>query len=397
MVETWVNELLVGLGRFFLNPLFYIILLFSFFLGFQRTKQERKDFNSRIHSTFLGWSEFVWPGIIVGFILTVVMLALGIVIPVGFLFLTSILTAIFILTKQLRWLSPAYIVGLAIIFSLFLPKIEIENEWLMGLLAIPANNPIMYLAIMLTLLMLAEGFLILKKGYFYTSPKLKKSKRGKSIGTHVAKKLWMVPMIILIPGEGIHSIFEWWPVFTTPYETFSFLAIPVGIGFQQQVQSTLPKEAIQMTGRRVLGLSLIVMFITIGAYWFPILAIAAAVVAIIGRELIIIRQKMIEENNVSFFATRSTGIVILGVIPDSPAYKMSLQVGEIVTKVNGKQVRNEKEFYEALQVNRAFCKLEVLDYNGEIRFAQRALYDGEHHELGLLFVHDEKQWTTEAV
>ena len=46
----------------------------------------------------------------------------------------------------------------------------------------------------------------------------------------------------------------------------------------------------------------------------------------------------------------------------------------------------KKVFYEALQQNRAHCKLEVLDVNGQIRFVQRALYEGDHHELGILFV-----------
>jgi hypothetical protein len=36
------------------------------------------------------------------------------------------------------------------------------------------------------------------------------------------------------------------------------------------------------------------------------------------------------------------------------------------------------------------CKLEVFDTNGEARFEQRALYEGEHYELGILFVQDER-------
>jgi S1-C subfamily serine protease len=76
---------------------------------------------------------------------------------------------------------------------------------------------------------------------------------------------------------------------------------------------------------------------------------------------------------------------------------MQLSVGEIVSKVNGTIVHNEAEVYEALQRNRAHCKLEVLDVNGQVRFVQRALYEGDHHELGILFVQDEKKWGTEAV
>lgn len=89
--------------------------------------------------------------------------------------------------------------------------------------------------------------------------------------------------------------------------------------------------------------------------------------------------------------------MILGVLPESPASKMALQVGELITKVNGTSVYDEKGLYEALQRNRAHCKLEVLDVNGQVRFVQRALYEGDHHELGILFVQEKKQWGTEAV
>ena len=89
--------------------------------------------------------------------------------------------------------------------------------------------------------------------------------------------------------------------------------------------------------------------------------------------------------------------MILGILPSSPAEKLNLQVGEMIMKVNGFSVKTVTEFYQGLQKNRAFCKLEVIDLNGEIRFEQRALYEGEHHELGILFVQDEKKWETEAV
>lgn len=395
MLEAWGIELLYGIGRFFLNPALYILLLFALFLGVRRTKRERKDFNVRIQPFNLEWIEFVLSGLVTGLVVSLVMIALGAVIPVGIIVIASLVTIIFMLTTQPRWLSPAFVVGIAMLVSLLLPNVKIENvlvsKWIEGI----TSSSYLFIAILLSVLLFAEGLLILRKGHLHTSPKLKKSKRGKQIGFHEAKKLWMVPVLLLIPGDAITSTFEWWPVITTPFATFSLVAVPFGIGFHQQVQASLPKAAIQKTGRMVLLLALIVTALTVGAYWLPVLAIAAAALAIIGREFINFKQRMLDD--VSFFANNDKGLVILGVIPNSPAEKMSLLVGEFISKVNGKQVRTEKEFYEALQANRAYCKLDVLDYNGEVRFVQGALYDGEHHELGLLFVHDENAWTNEAV
>lgn len=397
MVEKIALELMFGIGRFFLNPALYILLLFVLLIGFRRTKRERKDFSIRIHPFNLEFSEFTLSGFAVGMVVSVVMLALGVIVPAGFIMITSLLTILFVLTMKPRWLSPAFIVGIGMMVSLLLPKVKVDNTIVSNILSGITNTPLLAMSVLLSVLLFAEGFLIVKKGHLHTSPKLEKSKRGKLVGSHEAKKLWMVPVLLLVPGNAITSVFEWWPVIATPYSTFSLLIVPFGIGFQHQVQASLPMESIQETGRRVLLLAVLVALLTVGAYWLPILAIVAAVVAIIGRELISVKQRMNDDKSVPFFANNNKGMVILGVIPNSPAEKMSLQVGEIISKVNGNQVRSEKEFYEALQVNRAFCKLDVLDYNGEVRFVQRALYDGEHHELGLLFVHDEKQWTNEAV
>lgn len=81
--------------------------------------------------------------------------------------------------------------------------------------------------------------------------------------------------------------------------------------------------------------------------------------------------------------------MVLGIIPNTPAADLGLKIGEIITKVNGIEVKNAADFYEALQKNRAFFKLEVVGLNNEIRFEQRASYEGEHHELGIIFVKEE--------
>ncbi|WP_156321398.1 hypothetical protein [Halolactibacillus sp. JCM 19043] len=65
---------------------------------------------------------------------------------------------------------------------------------------------------------------------------------------------------------------------------------------------------------------------------------------------------------------------------------MGIEIGEVITKVNGHRVSNGDEFYEALQSNLAFCKIEIYNLDGEIRFTQRAYYEGDHHQLGLVFV-----------
>ncbi|MNE56377.1 Cell division topological determinant MinJ [compost metagenome] len=69
---------------------------------------------------------------------------------------------------------------------------------------------------------------------------------------------------------------------------------------------------------------------------------------------------------------------------------MGLAAGETLHKVNGSYVKSKEELYEALVQNSAFCKLEVLNTEGELKFAQRARFAGEHHQLGVILAPDEQ-------
>ncbi|MFK4997230.1 hypothetical protein ACI2OX_05370 [Bacillus sp. N9] len=165
------------------------------------------------------------------------------------------------------------------------------------------------------------------------------------------------------------------------------ILIPFLLGFQIQVQSGLPEVAVQQMAKAVTTLGVFILLLAVGGFWLPtILPIVAIGLAILGRAWISYRHRVREGNTPYYFTPRNSGVMILGIIPDSPADKMELKTGEIIKACNGKPVRNKQELYEALLMNRAYCKLDVLDVNNEIRFVQRALYEGDHHELGLLFV-----------
>ena len=85
-------------------------------------------------------------------------------------------------------------------------------------------------------------------------------------------------------------------------------------------------------------------------------------------------------------APSPAGVVIAGVVPGSPGEKMGLLPGEYIRSVNGLKVSNEKELYDAIQLNAAHCRLQVIDRNGEVRLMQQVIYRHDHHRLGLLVV-----------
>jgi hypothetical protein len=397
VAQDWFIELLKGTGRLLLHPVFYYSIILAAILGVSRVKRERKNFTVRSQDAYYELRQLFPLGLLVGLLISIVTVVAGIPIPFAAIILVGAFTLLLSLTTSIRLLAPAYTLGAAFFAMIFLSGKDINLPIIGDLFSNLDEKIYPSIAMLLALLTIGEGFLILRNGKKGTSPKLIKSKRGQTVGVHEVKRLWVVPVFLLVPGTVLTMPFEWWPVFTIGDYTYSLILVPFAIGMHQQIQGMLPKEAVQQQGSRVIGLGILTTLISVASYWFPITSIAAVALAIIGREALTLSQRLQEDNRPFYFSKKNHGVMILGILPESPADKMALGVGELVTKVNGTNVHDEKTFYEALSRNRAHCKLEVLDTNGQIRFVQRALYEGDHHELGILFVQDEKKWDSAAV
>lgn len=387
-MQLWLIEVLKGIGKFFLNPVGYYLVILAAVLGVRRVKRERKNFHIRAKNAYFELRQLLPLGLIIGLILSLIVFAAGIVVPFAAILFVAAFTFLWSLTTNVRLMAPVYTFGAAF-FALILAA---NNNWPIPIFAenLHAINEKIYpsMVVLLALLLIAEGILIIINGSKSTSPKLIWSKRGQRVGVHEVRRLWLLPLLLLVPGDAIRLPFEWWPLFHIGAEKFHLIFIPVAVGFRQQIQGMLPKEAVQVLGKRVLFLGIIVLALSVTGYWYPVASIGVAALAVIGREGLTLMQRIHEESLPFYFSKKNHGLMILGIIPDSPADKMALQVGELITKANGTLVTDEQGFYEALQKNRAHVKLEVLDTNGEVRFVQRALYEGDHHELGILFVQD---------
>ncbi|WP_456277678.1 PDZ domain-containing protein [Bacillus sp. AK128] len=396
IVDNWMIDVLKGFGVFFLHPILYLFLFLTLAMGYNRVKKERKLFHVRIFDSVSETKLMLTAGLFAGLLISLITVGVGFVIPVGGIALIGVVTILLGLTFRLRFLSPAYVIGLSILLSMVLPHWSTGNTFIDLLInELTLIHPTTFSGL-LAILLIVEGILIMKDGSRFSSPRLETSKRGRIVGAHVSNLLWMLPVFILLPGSPVSSVFPWWPLLSVGQQSFALCLLPFGIGFFQKTRGSLPKEAVRFTGKRVVALGIFIAILAVATYWVPVIAIAVALLAMLGRELLTIQQR-VQDDDYTYFSRRDQGLVILGIIPKSPAEKMALQVGELITKVNGNQVKSVEEFYISLQKNRAFVKLEVVDQNGEPRLVQRALYDGEHHELGMLFVQDHKLANQELV
>ena len=380
-------EVARAIGRFFTNPLFYIAVMIAIYLGYRRVKRERKFFHIRI---LWGWSETVSlfkEGLILSLCISVISLIFGLTLPDQFLMVVTTVTCLGLVVYFFHILSPIFIftvsLGILMILNVFSLSFEFLNFTIMGVNVL--EGAAVTVTIVAGLLLVAEGLLISKYGAKYASPIMEKSKRGLKAVAFLSKKIWILPIFFIIPGDALQAL-QWWPIFQIGSKEFSIICFPIIIGFQQLARHTLPIYLYPQLGKAVRILGEFVLIGGIVSYFEPIIGIIVLLLGTLARFVITFLYGKREQKDVYAVSAKSKGVMIAAILPNSPAHKMGLLVGELIRKVNGIEVHSERELYEALQINAAHCRLEVLNHHNEVRLKQHVVHNGDHFRIGILVV-----------
>lgn len=387
LVEAWGIEIVKGIGKLFLNPLIYWAFLLIFFSGLRRTRKERNNFGYKLVDNFSEWKGTGFTAIIAGVLLSCLCIGLGVVFSYETLALLCIVSIVVSLSLRFTMLSPSYTIGFTVILLLFMPTIINNQTYVTSNLFNDIN--IVGLSILIGAFLIVESILIQRTRRDETYPDLILGQRGKWIGMHHIKKLSIIPFFTLVPSGLITPFADYWPYISMDGETYSLLLFPFLLGFDHGVKGVLPEQAAQRIGKKIGLLGFVVLLLAIGSIYYWGLAIVAAVLAILGREFVSYKHRVRDGGMQAFFNRNHRGLAVMAIIPNTPADRLDIQIGETISKVNGLSINDVNEFYQALQKSGAFFKLEVLDISGEPRLLQSALYQNDHHELGIVFVRDQ--------
>lgn len=379
-------DIIKGLLSIFINPFFYLLILISFLGAFQRVKRERLSFGIKVYGAANVVFTNLIPGLLVGMFATAVLIGFGVALAPGVFILFMGFYMLLILVLQFRLASPAVAFALTILVSMLLPDWTTHMVWLNHLIDGIQNTGLPSLGSFLVVILLSECLLTIIWGSKLPSPRLINSRRGKKVGAYEVSHYWVVPMVFLVPGGPVGLDIGWWPLASG--DSFSFLLFPVGIGLQQLIVHTLPEQAVKRTGV-LMGLATLITTFTVVigiVFGFHILIACAAGFAFIFHLLLVYYHHYERENQPFYFVDEGNGLRVVGIVPGSPAEKMAVKIGEVVHKVNGVPIQSEEEFYHALQINAAYCQLEMIDYQNERRFVRRTIYQDDWHHIGLLFL-----------
>ncbi|WP_028608214.1 PDZ domain-containing protein [Paenibacillus harenae] len=377
------------------QPFYYIAVLFIILQYTRQIRLERQLFAVKLHY----WPALVGKALLAGLATGITVSAAGALIGVA-LTAESVLwlwaVAAILMLIRIRYLCFAYSAGIIVLLQWLSgwTNFSERTDWLASIAGSLADIDAAGLLMLVALLHLAEALLVRRQGDRLSTPLFLEGKRGKLVGGYMLQGFWPVPLLMLVPssGSGASTIsLPWTPVFGADWsQGWTIIALPMIIGFTEMTRSMLPKEKARHAARGLLLYSIFLAAAALLAWWQPVLLPAAALVSVLLHEALVWRSRYLESTRPPLFVHDARGLRVLGIVPGTPAEAMGLAAGEVLQKVNGVRVRTKEELYEALVQNSAFCKLEVLNIDGELKFAQRARYEGEHHQLGVILAPDEE-------
>ncbi len=398
-METLIDgslNLAQAAGTLFVTPFYYIALLFLWLLYRRQIYLERRCYHTRLRTLLWPMLAAIGAGWAVGLLMTLILPFVGMQVN-GHTLILLWGTALILVWFRVRYFCLAYAAGiLSIVRGIYelLPASWQEGrdagvaaEWLTG--AVGAVH-VPSLLVLAALTHLAEALLIRLQGSRWATPLFVEGKRGKIVGAYGIQGFWPVPLFLLVPaGESGGIMLPWNTLFGAEAASgWSFIAFPVLIGFSELTKTRLAEVKTRMTASRLAAYSVCLFALALLAFWQPWSLIPAGLLAIVLHELVAWLSHREEERDSPLFIHDSRGLRVLGVLPGSPADQMGILAGEFIVSANGRKVRSKDDLHRAIQMNSAFCKLELLDRRNEPRFVQRALYAGQHHQLGIILSPD---------
>jgi hypothetical protein len=394
MIVAWV--VLTQILSFFLNPFVYLFLFLVYMQYRRQVGFERKLFHVRINTAWEQLSQSVMYGLFGGMIASCAVIMLGVVIsPVDMLAVFAI--SLILACLHIQYLCFAYAGGIAGVLSYavgFWPQ-GADLPGIGWLWAVLLNMNMTSLLAIVGILHLVEAILVKLNAGRGSSPLFINGKRGLLVGAYQLQKFWFIPLftIISVPqAEALPiSLASWWPLLAAGAGTgFSLLLLPVVIGFADTASSSLPAQQARKSFRLIASYSLILLALSIASLQWHGMVLVASLFAVLGHEGIIRLSRWRDRNKTRIFVQRGQGAVVLAVVPQSPAEVLGVEPGDILVKINGKEITHCHDVYPALQIQSTFCKMEVQNIDGHIKYVQRTVYQGDHHQLGLIFAPDEQ-------
>lgn len=373
---------------FFANPLVYIATLLLIVDLVRNIRAERAFFGIRVTRI---WKPFCFRYLVavcVGLALSVVAVLLGIQVDVAEIAVVSGLSIV-LAAARLRWLASSTAIALVSLSAIVEQSLFAQYTARLGQIGVFLHQ--FHVIDWVALLGLgAIGELVLFVAYRKSSPSpaLVASRRGRSLGAFKLQLGFVIPVAVLVPGPvaAPHVPVDW-PWLTSHAALLGLAGLPMVVGAHflscaVEPQVLLRRKFVDSLATAILAVAGVYALSTRYG-WLSVIPVTIALLWPEWR----VRQFHWQENHADpVCPPNSDGVVVLHTIRGSLAESMGLKPGEVITHVNQVPVHTEFDLHFAIDQNPAYAKLQVVDRRGEIRLVGKPVYEGERHQLGIIFV-----------
>ncbi|WP_340850969.1 PDZ domain-containing protein [Ligilactobacillus salivarius] len=369
------------IGSYLLTPVLWLGILYVIISYNQRINKERKQFRVAINKDFYEGRNFIKYGLFFFVMGSLISMILGLTLPTNSVYIYQILVVLAFLINGFSTTSMLLVMTAAGILELVVPRFIT----FFGDVFPEISGPSWLLLIFISIL--ADYYLTRNMKKHPLSPRIKSGKRGRNIATYLGRETIVFPLLVLIPSGTLSSTLNFWPVFNIGNQKFSLILFPIFISTSVKVIKRAKERVIQdklKNTELLLGLTFILIVLT--KFMSRLFLISLIILTVVSIFLEIKLRKKEKDAN-SWYVETDEGIRIISVQPETPAAKMKLQPGDVILTCNNRVVNSEEEFYQALQLNSAYCHVKVRTYEGDLRIAESAIFMDSPHEIGLILFH----------
>ena len=369
------------IGSYILTPILWLGILYVIISYNQRINKERKQFRVAINKDFYEGRNFIKYGLFFFVMGSLISMILGLTLPTNSVYIYQILVVLAFLINGFSTTSMLLVMTAAGILELVVPRFIT----FFGDVFPEISGPSWLLLIFISIL--ADYYLTRNMKKHPLSPRIKSGKRGRNIATYLGRETVVFPLLALIPSGTLSSTLNFWPVFNIGNQKFSLILFPIFISTSVKVIKRAKERVIQdklKNTELLLGLTFVLIVLT--KFMSKLFLISLIILTVVSIFLEIKLRKK-EKNANSWYVETDEGIRIISVQPETPAAKMKLQPGDVILTCNNRVVNSEEEFYQALQLNSAYCHVKVRTYEGDLRIAESAIFMDSPHEIGLILFH----------
>ena len=369
------------IGSYLLTPVLWLGILYVIISYNQRINKERKQFRVAINKDFYEGRNFIKYGLFFFVMGSLISMILGLTLPTNSVYIYQILVVLAFLINGFSTTSMLLVMTAAGILELVVPRFIT----FFGDVFPEISGPSWLLLIFISIL--ADYYLTRNMKKHPLSPRIKSGKRGRNIATYLGRETVVFPLLALIPSGTLSSTLNFWPVFNIGNQKFSLILFPIFISTSVKVIKRAKERVIQDKLKNIellLGLTFVLIVLT--KFMSKLFLISLIIMTVLSIFFEIKLRKKEKDAN-SWYVETDEGIRIISVQPETPAAKMKLQQGDVILTCNNRVVNSEEEFYQALQLNSAYCHVKVRTYEGDLRIAESAIFMDSPHEIGLILFH----------